>query len=234
MRKITIAIDGYSSTGKSTIAKELASALNYIYVDTGAMYRAITLFALENNCITNGIIDQKKLIDLLPKAKLKFRLNRELGYSEMFLNRNNVEKEIRSMRVSKQVSKISVIPEVRAKLVSMQKKMGKKKGIVMDGRDIGTVVFPDAEFKIFMTASPDIRASRRYKELISKGEKVTYEEVLKNVRERDYIDSNRLSSPLLKAEDAIEFDNSDMGLKEQFERIHYYALQVIEKQKKNA
>jgi cytidylate kinase len=234
MRKITIAIDGYSSTGKSTIAKELASALNYIYVDTGAMYRAITLFALENNCITNGIIDQNKLIDLLPKAKLKFRLNKELGYSEMFLNRNNVEKEIRSMRVSKQVSKISVIPEVRAKLVSMQKKMGKKKGIVMDGRDIGTVVFPDAEFKIFMTASPDIRASRRYKELISKGEKVTYEEVLKNVRERDYIDSNRLSSPLLKAEDAIEFDNSDMGLKEQFERIHYYALQVIEKQKKNA
>lgn len=234
MRKITIAIDGYSSTGKSTIAKELASALNYIYVDTGAMYRAITLFALENNCITNGIIDQNKLIDLLPKAKLKFRLNKELGYSEMFLNRNNVEKEIRSMRVSKQVSKISVIPEVRAKLVSMQKKMGKKKGIVMDGRDIGTVVFPDAEFKIFMTASPDIRASRRYKELISKGEKVTYQEVLKNVRERDYIDSNRLSSPLLKAEDAIEFDNSDMGLKEQFERIHYYALQVIEKQKKNA
>ncbi|WP_299163449.1 (d)CMP kinase [uncultured Eudoraea sp.] len=234
MRKITIAIDGYSSTGKSTIAKELASALNYIYVDTGAMYRAITLFALENNCITNGIIDQNKLIDLLPKAKLKFRLNKELGYSEMFLNRNNVEKEIRSMRVSKQVSKISVIPEVRAKLVSMQKKMGKKKGIVMDGRDIGTVVFPDAEFKIFMTASPDIRASRRYKELISKGEKVTYEEVLKNVRERDYIDSNRLSSPLLKAEDAIEFDNSDMGLKEQFERIHYYTLQVIEKQKKNA
>ena len=138
------------------------------------------------------------------------------------------------MPISKKVSKISVIPEVREKLVSMQRKMGKKKGIVMDGRDIGTVVFPDAEFKIFMTASPDIRASRRYKELISKGEKVTYEEVLKNVRERDYIDSNRLSSPLLKAEDAIEFDNSDMGLKEQFERIHYYALQVIEKQKKNA
>ena len=234
MRKITIAIDGYSSTGKSTIAKELASALNYIYVDTGAMYRAITLFALENKCIDNESIDHKKLIDLLPKAKLKFKLNKELGYSEMFLNRKNVELEIRSMPISKKVSKISVIPEVREKLVSMQRKMGKKKGIVMDGRDIGTVVFPDAEFKIFMTASPDIRASRRYKELISKGEKVTYEEVLKNVRERDYIDSNRLSSPLLKAEDAIEFDNSDMGLKEQFERIHYYALQVIEKQKKNA
>lgn len=234
MGKIIIAIDGYSSTGKSTIAKELASALNYLYVDTGAMYRAITLFALENQCIDNENIDHNKLVELLPKAKLKFQLNKELGYSEMFLNGKNVEQEIRSMRVSKQVSKISVIPEVRAKLVSMQRKMGTKKGIVMDGRDIGTVVFPDAEFKIFMTASPDIRASRRYKELISKGEKVTYEEVLKNVRERDYIDSNRAASPLLKAEDAIVFDNSDMGLMEQFERIHYYALQVIEKQKKNA
>lgn len=234
MGKIIIAIDGYSSTGKSTIAKELASALNYLYVDTGAMYRAITLFALENKCIDNENIDHNKLVELLPKAKLKFQLNKELGYSEMFLNGKNVEQEIRSMRVSKQVSKISVIPEVRAKLVSMQRKMGTKKGIVMDGRDIGTVVFPDAEFKIFMTASPDIRASRRYKELISKGEKVTYEEVLKNVRERDYIDSNRAASPLSKAEDAIVFDNSDMGLMEQFERIHYYALQVIEKQKKNA
>lgn len=234
MGKITIAIDGYSSTGKSTIAKELAKVLNYIYVDTGAMYRAITLFALENKCIENANIDYNKLIDLLPEAKLKFQFNRELGYSEMFLNGKNVEREIRGMPISKEVSKISVIPEVREKLVSMQRKMGKKKGIVMDGRDIGTVVFPDAEFKIFMTASPDIRASRRYKELISRGEKVTYEEVLKNVRERDYIDSNRLSSPLLKANDAIEFDNSDMGLKEQFERIHYYALQVIEKQKKNA
>ncbi|MGB5228492.1 MAG: (d)CMP kinase [Eudoraea sp.] len=234
MGKITIAIDGYSSTGKSTIAKELAKVLNYFYVDTGAMYRAITLFALENKCIENANIDHNKLIDLLPEAKLKFQFNRELGYSEMFLNGKNVEREIRGMPISKEVSKISVIPEVREKLVSMQRKMGKKKGIVMDGRDIGTVVFPDAEFKIFMTASPDIRASRRYKELISRGEKVTYEEVLKNVRERDYIDSNRLSSPLLKANDAIEFDNSDMGLKEQFERIHYYALQVIEKQKKNA
>ena len=234
MGKITIAIDGYSSTGKSTIAKELASALNYNYVDTGAMYRAITLFAWENNCIVNENIDHAKLIDLLPKANLKFQLNRELDLSEMFLNGKNVEQEIRSMRVSNQVSKISIIPEVREKLVSMQRKMGIDKGIVMDGRDIGTVVFPNAEFKIFMTASPDIRASRRYKELISKGEEVTFEEVLKNVRERDYIDSNRANSPLLKAEDAIEFDNSDMGLKEQFERIHYHALQVIEKQKKNA
>lgn len=234
MGKITIAIDGYSSTGKSTIAKELASSLNYTYVDTGAMYRAITLFALENKCIDNENIDHNKLIDLLPKAKLKLQLNEELGYSEMFLNGKNVEREIRSMLISKQVSKISIIPEVREKLVSIQRKMGKQKGIVMDGRDIGTVVFPDAEFKIFMTASSDIRASRRYKELISKGEKVTYAEVLKNVRERDYIDSHRLTSPLLKAKDAIEFDNSDMGLKEQFERIHFHALQVIEKQKKNA
>jgi len=234
MRKITIAIDGYSSTGKSTIAKELAKALNYAYVDTGAMYRAITLFALENNCIVDKEIDFKKLISLLPKAKLKFQFNKELGFSEIFLNGKNVEQEIRNMRVSKEVSKISVIPEVRKKLVRMQREMGNKKGIVMDGRDIGTIVFPNAELKIFMTASPDIRASRRYKELISRGENIVYEDVLKNVRERDYIDSNRASSPLLKAKDAIMFDNSDMGLKEQFERIHYYALQVIEKQKKNA
>ncbi len=234
MEKITIAIDGYSSTGKSTIAKDLARALNYVYVDTGAMYRAITLFALDNNCIVDDKINLEKLIRLLPKAKLKFRFNKELDDSQMFLNGKNVEREIRSMRVSKLVSKIAIIPEVRKKLVSMQKKMGKNKGIVMDGRDIGTVVFPNAEFKIFMTASPDIRATRRYKELISKGDNVTYEEVLRNVRERDYIDSNRASSPLMQAEDAIEFDNSDMGLQEQFERIHHYALNVIEKQKKNA
>lgn len=234
MRKITIAIDGYSSTGKSTIAKELAQALNYVYVDTGAMYRAITLFALEHNCIEDHEIDFKKLISLLPKAELEFLYNKDLGFSEMFLNGKNVEKEIRSMRVSKEVSKISVIPEVRKKLVSMQREMGGKEGIVMDGRDIGTIVFPNAELKIFMTASPDTRALRRYKELISRGENVVYEEVLKNVRERDYIDSHRASSPLVRAEDAIIFDNSDMGLKEQFERIHYYALKVIEKQKKNA
>jgi cytidylate kinase len=234
MSKITIAIDGYSSTGKSTIAKELAKALNYVYVDTGAMYRAITLFALEQNCIVDHEIDVNKLLGLLPMAKLRFQYNKDLGFSEMFLNEKNVEKEIRSMRVSKEVSKISVIPEVRKKLVSMQREMGDKEGVVMDGRDIGTVVFPNAELKIFMTASPDIRASRRYKELISRGENVAYEEVLKNVRERDYIDSHRASSPLVRAKDAIIFDNSDMGLKEQFERIYYYALKVIEKQKKNA
>ncbi|WP_019670077.1 (d)CMP kinase [Eudoraea adriatica] len=234
MSKIIIAIDGYSSTGKSTIAKELAKALNYVYVDTGAMYRAITLFALEQNCIVDHEIDVKKLLGVLPMAKLRFQYNKDLGYSEMFLNEKNVEKEIRSMRVSKEVSKISVIPEVRKKLVSMQREMGDKEGVVMDGRDIGTVVFPNAELKIFMTASPDIRASRRYKELISRGENVAYEEVLKNVRERDYIDSHRASSPLVRAKDAIIFDNSDMGLKEQFERIYYYALKVIDKQKKNA
>jgi cytidylate kinase len=234
MSKITIAIDGYSSTGKSTIAKELAKALNYVYVDTGAMYRAITLFALEQNCIVDHEIDVNKLLSLLPMAKLRFQYNKDLGFSEMFLNEKNVEKEIRSMRVSKEVSKISVIPEVRKKLVSMQREMGDKEGLVMDGRDIGTVVFPNAELKIFMTASPDIRASRRYKELISRGENVAYEEVLKNVRERDYIDSHRASSPLFRAKDAIIFDNSDMGLKEQFERIYYYALKIIEKQKKNA
>jgi cytidylate kinase len=234
MSKITIAIDGYSSTGKSTVAKRIADELSIQYLDTGAMYRAITLFALEQNCIVDHEIDVNKLLGLLPMAKLRFQYNKDLGFSEMFLNEKNVEKEIRSMRVSKEVSKISVIPEVRKKLVSMQREMGDKEGVVMDGRDIGTVVFPNAELKIFMTASPDIRASRRYKELISRGENVAYEEVLKNVRERDYIDSHRASSPLVRAKDAIIFDNSDMGLKEQFERIYYYALKVIEKQKKNA
>jgi len=215
MGKITIAIDGYSSTGKSTIAKELADALNYLYVDTGAMYRAITLFALENKCIDNENIDHNKLVELLPKAKLKFQLNKELGYSEMFLNGKNVEQEIRSMRVSKQVSKISVIPEVRAKLVSMQRKMGTKKGIVMDGRDIGTVVFPHAELKIFLTASLEIRAERRYKELIEKGMKAEFEEVKSNLAKRDHIDSSRADSPLKQADDALLLDNSEMTLEQE-------------------
>lgn len=234
MDKITIAIDGYSSTGKSTLAKQLAKALGYVYVDTGAMYRAVTLFALQNNFIGTGGDNSAALIRLLPKINLKFKYNEALGYSEMYLNNENVEREIRSMEVSKYVSKIAEISQVRYKLVDMQKKMGKNKGIVMDGRDIGTVVFPEAELKIFMTASPEIRASRRYKELLEKGEDIQYSEVLRNVQERDYIDSHREHAPLIKAEDAIEFDNSDMGLSEQFERIHNHALRVIEKQKKGA
>lgn len=229
MQKITIAIDGYSSTGKSTVAKRLANALNYVYVDTGAMYRAVTLFAL-----THSYIGEKEdfpaLIAALPGIELHFVPNKELQRSEMYLNGKNVEKEIRTMKVSQHVSQIAAIPEVRYLLVAMQQQMGKQKGIVMDGRDIGTVVFPDAELKIFMTASSETRATRRYKELLDRGEKVTYDEVLKNVQERDFIDSSREFSPLRKAEDAIEFDNSDMGVDEQFERIYGLAQRVISKQ----
>lgn len=230
MGKITIAIDGYSSTGKSTIAKRLASTLNYIYVDTGAMYRAVTLFALQQGIISErGEVDEATLIDKLSEVHLKFVPNKETGKSDMFLNDVNVEKEIRSMQVSRLVSKVSAIKDVREKLVKIQQEMGKDKGIVMDGRDIGTVVFPEAELKLFMTASPDKRAARRYKELLEKGEEVTYPEVLKNVEERDRIDSTRTISPLTRAKDAIEFDNSDMGLEEQFERIHEFAKRVIAK-----
>lgn len=227
VKKITIAIDGYSSTGKSTVAKQLAKALGYVYVDTGAMYRAVTLFAMRNGFIGAGHENIQALVQLLPKIRLVFKYNEALGYSEMYLNGENVEKEIRTLEVSNYVSRIAEIEEVRYMLVDMQKKMGKKKGIVMDGRDIGTVVLPDAELKIFMTASPEKRAHRRYKELLDRGEKVNYEEVLSNVRKRDHIDSTREFSPLKKADDAIEFDNSDMGLDEQFERMRNFALRLI-------
>ena len=230
MGKITIAIDGYSSTGKSTLAKQLAKSLGYVYVDTGAMYRAVTLFALRNGFIDDSGTDDISLIKALPQVDLQFKFNEAVGFAEMFLNGENVEKEIRQLKVSRYVSKIAIIGEVRGKLVEMQRKMGWDKGIVMDGRDIGTVVFPDAELKIFMTASPAARAARRYKELLDRGDDVSYENVLKNVRERDYIDSNRKHSPLKRAADAIEFDNTDMGLKEQFERIQNFTLRVIEKQ----
>ncbi|MGS0526932.1 (d)CMP kinase [Zobellia nedashkovskayae] len=229
MSKITIAIDGFSSTGKSTLAKQLAKELGYVYVDTGAMYRAITLFAMRNNFIGDGEERLEDLVKLLPKIKLHFVPNSELGFSEMYLNNENVEKEIRTMRVSKFVSRIAEIEQVRFKLVEMQKGMGKEKGIVMDGRDIGTVVFPDAELKVFMTASPQARATRRYKELLDRGEDVLYKDVLENVEKRDFIDSHREFSPLRKADDAIEFDNSDMGLKEQFERLLSIAERYIEK-----
>ncbi|MFD2588233.1 (d)CMP kinase [Croceitalea marina] len=228
MKKIIIAIDGYSSTGKSTIAKRLANALGYVFIDTGAMYRAVTLFALEHNFISDQVLDSDSLVNALSEITLRFVPNSELGKSEMFLNGENVEKQIRTMDVSKYVSKVAAIAGVRKKLVALQQEMGLEKGIVMDGRDIGTVVFPNAELKLFMTASPEIRANRRYKELLDRGEDVTFEEVLSNVRERDYIDSHREISPLKKAEDAIEFDNGDMGLDEQFERIHAYTLRIIE------
>ncbi|WP_331365245.1 (d)CMP kinase [Polaribacter sp.] len=219
MNKIIIAIDGFSSTGKSTIAKLLAKKYNYIYVDTGAMYRAVTLFAKQNNFVAKDFLNKESLISNLKDISLSFKFNIDLGFAEMLLNGVNVEKEIRTLEVSQLVSKVSTISEVRKKLVAEQQLMGENRGIVMDGRDIGTVVFPDAELKLFMTASADKRATRRYKELIDRGDKVSFKDILFNVEERDRIDSTREDSPLMKAEDAIGFDNSDMGIKEQFERI---------------
>lgn len=219
MRKIVIAIDGYSSTGKSTIAKQLAKELGYIYVDSGAMYRSVTLFAMRNQLISSSFFDSTNLIDRLPEISISFQLNTQTGKAEVHLNNENVEKYIRTLDVSNLVSTVSTIPEVRAKLVSEQHKMGENKGIVMDGRDIGTVVFPNAELKIFMTSSPETRAQRRYQELLEKGDNVTYQEVLKNVMDRDLLDTTRKVSPLVKAKDAIEIDNSELSKKEQFQMI---------------
>jgi len=227
-RKITIAIDGFSSTGKSTIAKQLAKQLGYTYVDTGAMYRAVTLFAMQNNFIDSNNFDIDNLIQQLDKIDLKFIFNAEKGFAEMYLNDVNVENEIRTLAVSKLVSKIATVSEVRKKLVFQQQLMGKDKGVVMDGRDIGTVVFKDAELKLFMTASPEKRAFRRYKELLDRGDNINYNEILENVKYRDHIDSTREDSPLVQAQDAIEFDNSNMGLKEQFERIYNLAIDIID------
>ena len=226
-KKITIAIDGFSSTGKSTIAKELAKKLAYLYVDTGAMYRAVTLYAMQNGFFRNNSFLENLFLKELDKIELEFIFNPDLGFSEMYLNGKNVEREIRGLDVSKLVSKIATISEVRKKLVAQQKEYGKSKGVVMDGRDIGTVVFPNAELKLFMTASPEKRAQRRYKELLDRGDDITYDEILKNVQHRDFIDSNRKDSPLRKADDAIEFDNSNLGLEDQFERIYNLALDKI-------
>jgi cytidylate kinase len=225
MKKITIAIDGFSSTGKSTLAKQLANHLGYIYVDSGAMYRAVTLFAMQNGYIGTDFFDKQTLINSLPYIKLHFQFNPEIGFAEMYLNEMNVEKEIRTIEVSNFVSKIAEVSEVRSKLVEQQQEMGNKKGIVMDGRDIGTVVFPDAELKVFMNASPETRARRRFDELQSKGQKVTFEAVLKNVQQRDHIDTHRDDSPLVKADDAIEIDNSSLTREEQFNVV----LELVEK-----
>ncbi|MBA4320790.1 MAG: (d)CMP kinase [Flavobacterium sp.] len=218
-KKIIIAIDGFSSTGKSTLAKELAKHLGYVYVDTGAMYRAVAFFAMQNGYIGKEFFDIQSLINSLPFIKLVFKFNADLGFAEMYLNDVNVEKEIRTIEVSNYVSKVAEIPEVRSKLVEQQQEMGKSKGIVMDGRDIGTVVFPDAELKIFMNASANTRAERRFKELKEKGDDVSFDEVLKNIEERDYIDTHRDDSPLVKAKDALEFDNSNISKQEQFEKV---------------
>ncbi|KQO21340.1 cytidylate kinase [Flavobacterium sp. Leaf82] len=219
MKNITIAIDGFSSTGKSTLAKQLAKELEYVYVDTGAMYRAVAYFAMQNQFIGADFFDKKALTETLPKIQLEFKFNAELGFAEMYLNGENVEKQIRTIEVSNFVSKVAEVSEVRSKLVEQQQEMGKNKAIVMDGRDIGTVVFPDAELKIFMTASAETRAQRRFDELQQKGDDVSYEDVLKNVVERDYIDTHRADSPLVIADDAIEIDNSYLSREEQFAAV---------------
>ncbi|WP_179346655.1 (d)CMP kinase [Winogradskyella ursingii] len=227
--KITIAIDGFSSTGKSTIAKQLAKALNYIYVDTGAMYRAVTYFALKQNYIGAEFFKIEKLIENLDQIQITFKFNNNLGFAEVYLNGENIESDIRTLEVSKYVSPVAAISEVRSKLVEQQKLMGKDKGIVMDGRDIGTVVFPDADLKIFMTASAETRAMRRYKELLERGHNLNYNDVLENVTTRDRIDSTRKDSPLMKAEDAIEIDNSDLTIAEQLTTLLKLSKEVIEK-----
>lgn len=224
MKIITIAIDGYSSTGKSTLAKQLAKHLGYVYVDTGAMYRAVTYFAMQQGYISKDYFDKETLINGLESIKLHFVFNSEIGFAEMYLNNVNIEKQIRTIEVSNFVSKVAEVSQVRAKLVEQQQEMGKNKAIVMDGRDIGTVVFPSAELKIFMTASPETRAQRRFDELQAKGDPVSFEEVLKNVQERDYIDTHREDSPLVIAQDAIEIDNSYLTIEEQFNTV----LELIE------
>lgn len=215
MKKITIAIDGHSSCGKSTMAKDLARRIGYVYIDTGAMYRAVTLFAMRHNLIANGQVDAAKLQEEMGNIHISLRLNPETQRPDTYLNDECVEREIRTMEVSRHVSLIAALPFVRSAMVEMQREMGKEKGVVMDGRDIGTVVFPHAELKIFVTASAEVRAQRRYDELTAKGEKCNYEEILENVKERDHIDSTRETSPLRQAEDAIVLDNTHMTIPEQ-------------------
>ena len=218
MKKITIAIDGFSSCGKSTMAKMLAKEVGYIYVDTGAMYRAVTLFAMRNGMIApNGDVNRDALKAKMDALHVEFKLNPQTGKAETYLNGENVEHEIRGMEVSAHVSAIAAIDFVRTALVAQQQRMGHDKGIVMDGRDIGTVVFPDAELKVFVTASAEVRAQRRFDELVGKGMKANYDEILRNVQERDYIDSHREVSPLRKAEDAIELDNGQLTIAEQLQ-----------------
>lgn len=216
MKKITIAIDGYSSCGKSTMAKDLAKEIGYIYVDTGAMYRSVTLYALRHQLFNeDGSVKTAELQQEMPNISISFKLNPTTGTPDCYLNGELVEKEIRSLEVSNHVSPIAAVPFVREALVAQQQKMGKEKGIVMDGRDIGTTVFPDAELKIFVTASSQVRAQRRFDELNAKGMPAKFEDILKNVEERDYIDTHREVSPLRKAEDAITLDNSNMTIAEQ-------------------
>lgn len=223
MSRITIAIDGYSSCGKSTLAKALASKLGYIYVDSGAMYRAVTLYYLGKGEMEKNKTDNKKIISGLKNIRLSFKYNPSEKAFDIYLNGKNVEKEIRKMHVSEMVSKVSSIKEVREKMARIQRKFGKNKGVVMDGRDIGTHIFPKAELKIFMTADADVRTQRRLDELTAKGNHVTVEEVKKNLKKRDYQDTHRKENPLVKAKDALVLDNSDLSKEQQLE----YILKVI-------
>lgn len=218
-QKIVIAIDGHSSCGKSTVAKDLAKALSIAYVDTGAMYRSVTLYALRHNLINNNQVDEVALLAALPNIKITFAFNAEQKKNETFLNGESVETEIRQMEVSSHVSLVSTIGAVRKQLVEWQREMGKEGSLVMDGRDIGTVVFPNADLKIFMTASDEVRAQRRYEELKSKGQEAIFADILHNVRERDRIDSTRAESPLRQADDALLLDNSNLSMQEQFDWI---------------
>ena len=214
-KKIIITVDGYSSCGKSTFAKAIAADLGYLYIDSGAMYRAVTLYCLRKGYVSGGVADNDKIIGALPEIKITFRINRDTGFNETLLNGEKVERELRDRAVSDNVSAVSTIAEVRAKLVELQRAIGARGGIVMDGRDIGTVVFPHAELKIFMTASPAVRAKRRYMELVEKGLQADIAAVEKNINERDRIDSSREISPLRQAEDAVVLDNSEMTVSEQ-------------------
>ncbi len=230
MKKITIAIDGHSSCGKSTMAKDLAKRIGYIYVDTGAMYRSVTLYALRNGLFNaNGTIKEEELKAQMGNIKISFKLNKATGRPDTYLNGENVENQIRTMEVSSHVSVIAALPFVRAALVEQQQQMGAEKGIVMDGRDIGTVVFPHAELKVFVTASPEVRAQRRYDELKAKGMEANFDDILKNVQERDYIDSHRATSPLRKAEGAIELDNSNITIEQQQQWLYdqYYKAAAL-------
>lgn len=220
MKKITIAIDGFSSCGKSTMAKDLAKEIGYIYIDSGAMYRAVTLYSIQHDLFKQNGIDTETLRKQMNQIHITFHLDGKTNSPQTYLNGVNVEKEIRTMEVSSKVSFISVLDFVRQALVTQQQEMGKTKGIVMDGRDIGTTVFPDAELKIFVTASPEIRAQRRYDELKAKGLETSFEEILANVKERDYIDQNREVSPLRKADDAILLDNSHLTIEQQKEWLN--------------
>lgn len=227
MKKIVIAIDGYSSCGKSTLAKQLAKELGYVYVDTGAMYRAVAYYANQHGFFDKNALSVSKLLEALPKIDITFSFNSQFNKSETCLNGVNIEQHIRTIEISNQVSKIAQIKEVRDKMVDLQRAMGEEKGLVMDGRDIGSVVFPDAELKLFMTASPEIRAKRRFDELIAKGDKVTFEDVFTNITLRDNDDTTRLENPLIKADDAVIIDNSNLSPTEQFSLALNLAKDII-------